>query len=765
MKFCGKQFSSEVITRIREVIAAEPTISRRALSLRVCDWLDWKSRTGKPKEMSCRVALLRLHRQQRIRLPATDSSPLRRARNPLEVAIECVTVACSLSELGAVEIIPIASGDRELSGIWNTLMARYHYLGGGPLCGAQIRYLIKSETYGYLGGLAFSAAAWRVEARDRWIGWSDAARQENLPLVVNNSRFLINPVVRVPHLASHVLSRCVKRLGPDWRHRYGETPVLVETFVEQQRFHGTCYRAANWQRVGETRGRGRQDRAQLHAVPIKDLYLYPLRPDARALLCREPAATAAPALPPAPPPRDWAEEEFGGVALGDERLTQRLQTIARDFYARPQAALPQACQTRANTKAAYRFFDHPATDMKTLLSQHYAATVTRCQAEAVVLAVQDTTSLNYSAHPATTDLGLIGYRQNGGTGLIVHDTMAFTPDGIPLGLLDVQSWARDPADFGKKHQRHQLPIEQKESIKWLNSYEQVARAQRECPETLLVSVGDREADIYDLFALATKTATAPKLLVRAEQNRALADGQGHLWAHLSSQEVAGFQELHIPRQKNRLARTATLAVRFAEVHLNPPRHRRKLAPLRIWAVLAQEQGAPEGIEPLEWLLVTTCEVATFDQAVEKLGWYAKRWGIEIFHRTVKSGCKIEERQLGAADRIEACLAIDLVVAWRIYHLTKLGRETPEVPCTVFFEDAEWKALTAFTTKNALPPAEPPSLMEAIMMVAALGGFLGRKCDGLPGPKSIWLGLQRLDDITETWKVMSQVYLIPPHPPP
>jgi len=383
----------------------------------------------------------------------------------------------------------------------------------------------------------------------------------------------------------------------------------------------------------------------------------------------------------------------------------------------------------------------------------------------VVLAVQDTTSLNYSAHPATTDLGLIGYRKNGGTGLIVHDTMAFNPEGIPLGLLDVQSWARDPADFGKKHQRHQLPIEQKESIKWLNSYEQVARAQRECPATLLVSVGDREADIYELFALATKTATAPKLLVRAEQDRVLADGQGHLWAHLSSQKVAGFQELYIPRQRQRPARTATLAVRFAEVQINPPKRHRKLPSIRIWAVLAQEQGALEGIEPLEWLLLTTCEVVTFDQAVEKLGWYAKRWGIEIFHRTLKSGCNIEERQLGAADRIEACLAIDLVVAWRIYHLTKLGRETPEVPCTVFFEDAEWKALTAFTTKNAHPPAEPPSLMAAMMMVAALGGFLGRKCDGQPGPKSIWLGLQRLNDITETWKVLSQFYLIPPHPPP
>jgi hypothetical protein len=461
---------------------------------------------------------------------------------------------------------------------------------------------------------------------------------------------------------------------------------------------------------------------------------------------------------------DWAEEEFGAVQLGDERLTKRLVTIARDFYARPQAAIPQACRTRANTKATYRFFDHPGTDMDTLLSQHNAATVNRCKAESVVLAVQDTTSLNYSAHPATSDLGLIGYRKNGGIGLLVHDTMAFNPEGTPLGLLDVQSWARDPDEFGKKHKRHALPIEEKESYKWLKSYEKVARAQRECKETMFVSVGDREADIFELFAMTTKTDGAPKLLVRAEQDRALADGQGHLWGHLTSLDPAGIQELHIPRQKNRPARLATLEVRFAQVHLNAPAKSKNLLPIRIWAVLAKEIGAPAEVEPLEWMLLTTCSVENFDQATEKLGWYAKRWGIEIFHRTLKSGCKIEERQLGAADRIEACLAIDMVVAWRIYHLTKLGRETPDVPCTVFFEDSEWKALVAYTTKNPIPPAEPPTLQDAIKMVASLGGFLGRKCDGDPGPKSLWLGLQRLDDMTDIWKVMSG-YPVEPHPPP
>ena len=161
------------------------------------------------------------------------------------------------------------------------------------------------------------------------------------------------------------------------------------------------------------------------------------------------------------------------------------------------------------------------------------------------------------------------------------------------------------------------------------------------------------------------------------------------------------------------------------------------------------------------MLLTTCPVESFEAACEKLHWYTLRWGIEVFHRTLKSGCRIEQRQLGAADRIEACLAIDLVVAWRIFHLAKLGRETPDVPCTVYFEDAQWKALVAYITRNPVPPAQPPSLREAMRMVATIGGFLGRKSDGEPGTKSLWLGLQHLDTMTAMWKILEH----PPHSPP
>ena len=249
--------------------------------------------------------------------------------------------------------------------------------------------------------------------------------------------------------------------------------------------------------------------------------------------------------------------------------------------------------------------------------------------------------------------------------------------------------------------------------------------------------------------------------MRANYDRLLVEGQGQLWEKVRGQEASGIQEVRVPRRGTRPSRVARLEVRFAHVTLKPPQRKSALVEVPLWAVLAQEVDSPHHVEPLQWMLLTTCKVTSFDEATEKLSWYTMRWGIEVYHRTLKSGCKIEERQLGCADRIEACLAIDMVVAWRIFHLAKLGRETPEVPCTVFFEEAEWKALLAYRTHNPEPPARPPTLREAIRMVASLGGFLGRRSDGNPGTKSLWIGLQRLDDLTSMWKIMNTRHV--PHP--
>jgi hypothetical protein len=754
VRICGHEFSDEICDRIRATIESEPTISRRALSLRVCEWLNWKSPNGKPKEMSCRVALLKLHREGYLSLPEPGVRPwtVTQGERPALSLPEIESLSCRLKTLGEIKLVLVESKNQPLSRFWNDLMDTYHYLGAGPLCGAQVRYLIESSVYGRMGGLAFSAAAWRVAPRDRWIGWSEEARKANLAKVVCNSRFLLVP--RVAHLASSVLSLCPQQVRRDWMERYGVKPMLLETYVEGDRFEGTCYRSANWCHVGETQGRGRMDRDRTSSVPVKDVYLYSLQRNARKELCVEPPKPVRCQSQEAGLAQDWAEEEFRGADFGDQRLNHRVGSIAKAFYARPQANIPQACQTRAETKATYRFLDHPETSMEKVLAPHTEATLDRISREEVVLAVQDTTSLNYTAHPATENLGPIGYRLDRGIGLILHSTLAFNREGTPLGFLDVQCWARDAKDFGKKKRRHSVPIEQKESYKWLLSFGKVAEAQKRCPKATLVSVGDREADIYELFEMVLSDPSGAKLLIRAEQDRLLAEGQGHLWDKMARQEVAGTQEIQVPRRKNHPARVARLEVRFAEVTLKSPKNKKRRRELTLWAVWAREAEEPAEGERIEWMLLTTVPVTTFEEAIEKLAWYTIRWGIEIFHKTLKSGCKVEERQLGHADRIETCLAIDMVVAWRIFHLAKLGRETPDVPCTVFFEEAEWKALVAYVTHNPKPPAHPPTLREAMRMVASLGGFLGRKGDGEPGIKSLWLGLQRLDDLSSMWKLFT-----------
>jgi len=462
----------------------------------------------------------------------------------------------------------------------------------------------------------------------------------------------------------------------------------------------------------------------------------------------------------APPARaDWAEAEFAGINL-DPRLVRRSIEIARDFFARPSAQIPEACETWARTKAAYRFFDHPKAKMQTLLAGHYQATLERCRPEPVVLAVCDSSALNYSAHPLTGGLGPIGSRKEGPIGLWLHATLAFTPSGVPLGLLDVQCWARDAEAFGQKHRREQRPIEDKESFKWIKSWQAVCQAQAATPQSQFVMVADRESDLYELFAQSRDQAA--QLLVRAQQSRQLVDEELRLWPHLQASPIAGEVEVHAGRQEGQPARSATLSLRHAEVTLRPPQGREALGPVTVWAVWAKEAAPPAGVEPLDWMLLTTVPTTTLAQASERLAWYAKRWGIEIYHRILKSGCNIEDRQLGTADRLEACLAIDLVVAWRVMHLVHLNREVPNLPATVYCEDMQWQALLVYASKNPKPPADPPTLYEAVRLLGRMGGHLGRKLDAEPGAEALWTGLQRLDDLTEMYRIMATP---PPTPPP
>jgi hypothetical protein len=283
-RYSGRDFGPQEIERIRTIIRDHPQANRQQLSYRVCEAFEWRKNDGNLKDMSCRVALLRMHREGLIELPA----PRRKVK-----PVRSFTLRTAQAEPGApleavvheLEDLRLEVVQRKNSALWNELIDRYHYLGYKPLPGAQLRYFAYTGDR-LLGVLGFGAAAWKTGPRDHWIGWSREQRHRNLSGVVNNARFLILPWIRVASLASKLLAMAARELPVHWQERYGYRPVLLETFVERTRFAGTCYRAANWTCVGQTQGRGKLGDHRLGQVPIKTVWVYPLVKDFRVQLSR-----------------------------------------------------------------------------------------------------------------------------------------------------------------------------------------------------------------------------------------------------------------------------------------------------------------------------------------------------------------------------------------------------------------------------------------------------------------------------------------------
>ncbi len=284
-RYCGRVFTAREIQWMRQLIVANPRYNRLALSKIVCDRLQWLRPNGQPKDMSCRVAMLRMHRDGLITLPPAQK---RNGNGNFQPKLTGVSepqkpVSLPAGNLGKLLLQPVSTPKD--SSLWNELIERYHYLGYKPLPGAQIRYLVFSAAADLLAVLGFGAAAWCLAPRDRFIGWSPKQRTANLHLIVNNARFLILPWITSPNLASRILSDAAKQLPSDWHARYHYKPLLLETFVQKNRFKGTCYRAANWIHLGQTQGRGKLDRYNEYSLPIKDVFIYPLHKSYRQILC------------------------------------------------------------------------------------------------------------------------------------------------------------------------------------------------------------------------------------------------------------------------------------------------------------------------------------------------------------------------------------------------------------------------------------------------------------------------------------------------
>jgi transposase-like protein/transposase Tn5 family protein len=440
----------------------------------------------------------------------------------------------------------------------------------------------------------------------------------------------------------------------------------------------------------------------------------------------------------------WAAQELATACLGDARLTKRLVRIVADKLATPTVSIPQASGSWAATKATYRFLSSPRVSADHIRAAHRDATRNRIQQHDAVLVLQDTTELVYTTHPSTTGLGFLDHASS--RGLKVHSALAATIDGVPLGLVQQSVWARDVATKGQKARTR--PQAERESQRWLTT---LAEVQQAIPApTRLIVVADREADIYPLFIAPRDERT--DLVVRATYNRGLVGGN-KLEDAAKAVTWHGSRTVTIPGNGSRAARTATVQIGWSRVQLAPPQDypRPASAPRpTLQLVVVEEREPPAGVKPLRWLLWTTLPVTSWDEAIAVVAAYRARWLLERYHFVLKSGCGIEQLQLETAERLERALAVCCIVAWRLLWLTYQARETPDLPCTEILASHEWEALVCTVQGTPVPPADPPSVREAVRMIAQLGGFLARRDDGEPGVKTIWRGLIRLNDIAATW---------------
>jgi len=468
----------------------------------------------------------------------------------------------------------------------------------------------------------------------------------------------------------------------------------------------------------------------------------------------------------------WVVDEVKTAKLDDKRLNQRLGKVLSQLAARPTASIPAACGGRAEMVAAYRFCENEKTSFDNVLQPHIDATRQRMAAQPVALLVQDTSEIDVT-RPEQQVAGAGPLDGDSRRGALLHLMHAFTSDGTPLGTVWGTAWVRGEKAVCAsltRAERAAIPIEKKESHRWVVTLRQAREEARRCPATQFICMADSEADIYEVLVEGTKETPKIDWIVRACQDRALlrenseTTGGKHVRDEVLQQPVLFEHTVQVRGRKAKVAcetrgrrqprqsREATVAVRAVRVTLRPPwRANRPLPPVTVNVVLVSEVNPPPGDEPIEWLLLTSLPIGTVDQVRQIIQYYCVRWMIEVLFRVLKSGCRVEERLFEYMDRLLTCLALYVIVAWRTLYVCRLGRSCPELSCEAVFEPAEWKSVWKVVCRED-PPAEPPPLGPFVRMVAQLGGYVNCKRTDPPGPQTIWIGLQRMHDFATCWQL-------------
>jgi hypothetical protein len=464
----------------------------------------------------------------------------------------------------------------------------------------------------------------------------------------------------------------------------------------------------------------------------------------------------------------WAIDEMKTVDLKDKRLNKRLLEVLSQLGNRPTASIPAACGGHAEMTAAYRLFDNDKVTFDEVLQPHQDQSRQRMSAQSVVLMVQDTTEVDVT-RPDQQVFGAGPLDGGSRRGALLHLLHAFTPDGTPLGTLHAKTIIRSDDAVGasvlSRYERAATPIEEKESHRWVTGLRQAAREASHCSNTQVIMIADSEADIYEVLTEGIAEPRCVEWIVRACQNRALDEGQSQAYVReqVLAQPMLFTQTVKVRgrkakvscekrgRRQPRESREATVEVRAGTVTLRAPwRADRKLPDVTLNVVLVRELNPPANDEPVEWMLLTSLPVADAEQARQVVQYYCVRWMVEVLFRTLKMGCRVEERLFEHIDRLLTCLAVYLIVAWRTLYVCRLGRSYPEISCEAVFEPAEWKAVYQVVNRKA-PPSKPPGLAEMLRFVGQLGGYVNRKRDDPPGPQTIWIGLQRMHDMALCWQ--------------
>lgn len=506
----------------------------------------------------------------------------------------------------------------------------------------------------------------------------------------------------------------------------------------------------------------------------------------------------------------WVSDELKTADLKDKRLNDRLETVVSSLCKRPNRSIPQATGGHAEMTAAYRFFSNYKVTADGILTPHGDATKQRVAAQSVALCVQDTTEVDLT-RPKQQVAGA-GILDGGGRyGVYLHELHAFTPNNVPLGTVWSERKLRekkpdpelenrteqfkgkassqspsvnntileqapttdssdDAADATTKKSKayKNIPIEEKESYRWVQGLRATRELAKQCPDTTCICVGDSESDIFEVFTEPTEVENC-HLIVRACQERALVGGTHDdartCFEAVSRAPVVDRMLIQLrerepkvscddrKRRKKRMARSAKVEVRATRVTLRPPGRPagHKLSQVSLNVILVREKHPPEGEEAVEWVLLTTLPIDTLEQILLVIKYYCVRWQIEVFFRTLKTGCRVEGRLFEHIDRLLPCLAVYLIAAWRTMYICHMAREFPDAPCTLIFSESEWKALWMAQRNDSLPNT-PPRLETFVRMVAQLGGYVNRaNRKDPPGAQTIWQGLERLNDLAWAWE--------------